>query len=97
MVINARASGETLRKQRLHAVPFPLAAALSIARVCVPLSAMTISKGGVPQAAIVLAPGANIQERHAAVELAGFLEQVAGGKFHIIEQPRDNAANLCVH
>ncbi len=73
-----------------------LAGALWTATVSDGLAAMVISKGGVPQAAIVVAGDANITERHAASELAAFLDQITGGKFQIVQQPQKGSPNICV-
>jgi hypothetical protein len=73
-----------------------LVAVLLLATASASSSAITIAKGGIPQAAIVLAPDANIQEKHAAAELVSFLQQVTGGEFEIIGQPRRDATNICV-
>jgi len=73
-----------------------LLAALIGMRASARLSAMAISKNGVPQVAIVLAPDATIQEKRAAAELASFLGQITGGKFETVQHYRPNAANICV-
>jgi len=43
--------------------------------------ALTIAEDGVAKAVIIVAPKASEPERHAAVELAKFLQQITGGKF----------------
>ena len=57
---------------------------------------MTISKDGVAEAAIVVAPDASLQEKHAAIELSGFLGQITGGTFEIVAQPGRHAGNVYV-
>ena len=59
---------------RMSAFPLWLAVLLAGA-TCARSSAVTISRGAVAQAAIVLAEDASIQQRHAAAELAGLLGQ----------------------
>ena len=67
------------------AAPFPEARA-----------GVTIAKGGEPRAAIVVAADASMRERHAAAELVAFLEQITGGAFETLPQPKADTANVCV-
>ncbi len=49
---------------------------------------LTIAENGVAKAVIVVAIDAPEPERHAAAELADFLQQITGAKFDIAPPPR---------
>jgi hypothetical protein len=59
-------------------------------------NAITIAKKGKPKAVIVVADKAAEPERHAAVELAGFLQQITGGKFDVVANPAQGSSRLLV-
>jgi len=52
-----------------------------------PCEAMILAENGQAKADIVIGPGASDPARHAAQELAHFLEQISGGRFPIANKP----------
>ena len=63
----------------------PLVVGLSILfALCLPAMGMIIAQDGISQAVVVVAPGAPEAQRHAAKELAGYLQQITGATFAIV-------------
>lgn len=60
------------------------------------VAGVTIAKAGTAQAVIVIATDASAPQKHAAQELASFLNQVTGGKFDIVQKPLQGNASLLV-
>ncbi len=57
---------------------------------------VTVAENGVAQAVIVVAPDASEPQRHAADELANFLEQITGAKFEKAAPPAAGKSRLLV-
>jgi len=55
-----------------------------------------IAENGVAKAVIVIAPDAPEPERHAAAELAYFLQQITGAKFDIVQHPATGKSRLLI-
>jgi hypothetical protein len=60
------------------------------------VDALTIAEDGVAKAVIVVAPDSSEPERHAAAELAEFLQQVTGGKFEILHKDAPGKSRILV-
>jgi hypothetical protein len=57
---------------------------------------VTIAEGGVGRAVIVVAADATEPEKHAAAELAGFLRQVTGGDYAVVNTAEPGPSRLLV-
>lgn len=55
-----------------------------------------LARNGTALASIVVAEDASIREKHAAAELAHFLQEISGAPFETIANPRPHASNICV-
>jgi len=58
--------------------------------------ALTIAEDGVAKAVIVVAPDSPEPERHAAAELAEFLQQITGAKFEIVHRAGGGKSRIFV-
>ncbi len=58
--------------------------------------AMTIAEDGVAKAVIIVAPDSSEPERHAAAELAEFLQQVTGAKFEVLHKDAPGQSRILV-
>jgi hypothetical protein len=59
-------------------------------------NALTIAEDGVAKAVIIVAPDSPEPERHAATELAKFLQQITGGKFEILHKDAPGQSRILV-
>ncbi len=57
---------------------------------------VTIAEGGASRAVVVVATDATEPEKHAAAELASFLQQVTGGRFEVVHQADKSKTRLLV-
>jgi len=76
-----------------------LCAALSLITGCgqvVKDNTITISQNGAAKAVVVVAADASEPERHAADELADFLQQITGAKFDIEPAPAEGKSRLLI-
>ena len=64
--------------------------------IAVQVDALTISEDGAAKAVIVVAPDSPEPERHAAAELAEFLQQITGGKFEILHRDVPGQSRILV-
>lgn len=60
------------------------------------VAGVTIAKAGKAQAVVVVAADASAPQKHAAQELASFLQQVTGGEFDIVQKPLQGKSSLLV-
>jgi hypothetical protein len=73
-----------------------LLVSLSLCTAAVQVHGMTIAEKGSAEAVIVIAPDAPEPQRHAADELASFLEQITGAKFEKATPPAAGKSRLLI-